>query len=161
MAGIRVRIAKPWRHTLYAALSISWCSGIGFFILSRWVRIDGDFGPERHPLQFPILQLHGGAAFIMLMLLGALYVGHVANTWPLKKQHPMGLAIAILTALMAISAWLLYYLANEDIRGWIANIHAAIGLLLPVILWAHIRRARRKRLGMSAPIKPNSQQHSA
>ncbi|MDM3870486.1 hypothetical protein QSV34_03850 [Porticoccus sp. W117] len=146
MAGIHIKIRKPWRRALYGALATSWCSGIGFFILSRWVRIEGDFGPERHPLQFPLLQLHGGAAFVMMMFLGALFVGHVAHTWPAKKRHPMGVAMAIVVALMVISAWLLYYLANEDVRAWVANIHASLGLLLPVLLAIHIQRARRKNV---------------
>ena len=145
MASIRVKISKPWRRALYAALATSWCSGIVFFVLSRWVRVEGEFGPERHPLQFPFLQLHGGAAFVMMMFLGALFIGHVANTWPIKKQHPMGLTMAIVAALMVISAWLLYYLANEDVRAWVANIHAAMGFLLPAILVIHIHRARRKK----------------
>ncbi|MGS2722936.1 hypothetical protein ACVBEJ_04265 [Porticoccus sp. GXU_MW_L64] len=145
MSGIYVKIGKHWRRTLYGVLATSWGTGTGFYILSRWVRIEGAFGPERHPLQFPLLQVHGGAAFLMMMLLGAFFVGHVANTWPAKKRHPMGVAMAIAAALMVVSAWLLYYLANEDVRAWVANIHAAVGLLLPLLLTVHIYRARKKR----------------
>ncbi|MCB1579170.1 MAG: hypothetical protein KDI81_18025 [Xanthomonadales bacterium] len=131
------------RRGLYAVLALSWASGIVYFVLSRWLQVDGEFGPEKHPWQFPLLKIHGAAAFLMLMAIGAMLVNHVPATWRTRRSRGLGLSLVAGVALMVISAWCLYYAADEYWRPILGNIHAAIGFALPLILAIHILRGRR------------------
>ncbi len=148
MAG-SVRITKLYRYSLFALVLTSWTSGVSFFILNRWVSVEGDFGPEKHPWQFNILEIHGAAAFLMMLVFGALLAAHVPVGWRVQRVRPLGLALVIALALLMTSAHFLYYLGDEEFRQWTAYVHAAIGFSLPFILIAHLwqgskRRRRRK-----------------
>ena len=69
MSNISRKIAKKYRYLFYGFLSLSVFSGSGFWLLRNFAMVEGDFGPESHFLQYPFLQLHGFAAFMMLMAL--------------------------------------------------------------------------------------------
>lgn len=140
---IRMHMPAGLRRSLYALLALSWVSGIVYFVLSRWMQVEGEFGPEKHPWQFPLLKIHGAAAFLMLMAIGAMLVNHVPATWRTHRSRGFGVALVIGVSLMVISAWCLYYAANEQWRPILGNTHAAIGFALPAILAIHILRGRR------------------
>ena len=63
MAVITSRIPVFYRWFLYTITAASWLTGLMFFVLSRWFMVEGEFGPEKHPWQFPILMAHGASAF--------------------------------------------------------------------------------------------------
>lgn len=140
---IRMHMPAGLRRSLYAMLALSWASGIVYFVLSRWLQVEGEFGLEKHPWQFPLLKVHGAAAFFMLMAIGAMLANHVPATWRTRRSRGLGLSLLVGVALMVISAWCLYYAANEYWRPILGNIHAAIGFALPLILALHILRGRR------------------
>lgn len=138
MRKIAVKIPPLYRRGLFFVLFISWCTGIGFFILSHWITVDGPFGPEKHPWQYPALQIHGAAAFFMLMAFGSIIASHLPMSWKTRRLRVLGILMISALSLQIIGAYLLYYLSNEDIRFWVANFHAALGLTLPAILFTHI-----------------------
>lgn len=138
MALITSRIPLRVRLGLFTALATSWVSGIGFFALSRWFTVDGDFGPEKHPWQQPLLTVHGGAAFIMMLAFGALLVAHVPLAWRLNRLRVLGLSLVSMLGLQMTTGYLLYYLADDSAREIISNLHAANGFALPFLLAAHI-----------------------
>lgn len=152
---IRLRFPMWLRRCFYGVFAISWVSGITFYVLSRWLQIEGEFGLEKHPWQFPILKIHGAAAFLMLMAIGTLLTNHVPSAWRTQRSRKLGLALVTGVSLMVISAWSLYYAANEEWRPIIGNIHAAIGVSLPLILGFHIWHGRRAaRLASSIKNSP-------
>ncbi len=140
-----VRISYFFRKLLYMALTLSWSSGILFFVLNQWVRVAGDFGPEKHPLQMSILRLHGAGAFLMMVLFGYLVSNHIQVSWPLKKLHPFGLFLAGAICFLILSAYGLYYLGDPDLRTYLAYAHAAVGFSLPFVLAAHLIQGRKQR----------------
>jgi len=142
---IKARFPNSYRRFLYSLVTLSWLSGSIFFALSRWFTIEGDFGPMKHPWQFPVLMLHGAAAFLMMFMFGFILASHVPITWKLKKHKLLGIAVISIISFQIISAYLLYYLSNETIRSIIANCHAAIGLLLPFVLAIHVIHAIKRR----------------
>ena len=79
----------------------------------------------------------------MLMAIGAMLANHVPATWRTRRSRGLGLSLVVGVALMVISAWCLYYAADEYWRPILGNIHAAIGFALPLILAIHILRGRR------------------
>lgn len=145
MSYINVRMRRHFRHWLYGVLCLSWCSGVLFFILSRWMLVEGDFGPEKHPWQFPVLMVHGAAAFLIMVSYGSVLLSHVTATWRLKRLRGLGLTLVAMLCFQIISAWFLYYLSNDEIRAWLANIHGAVGLSFPLVLTIHIVQGLKDR----------------
>ncbi|GAA6152265.1 hypothetical protein [Pseudoteredinibacter isoporae] len=153
MAYIDVRIPQMYRRLMYSALAVSWVTGVAFFILSRFVTVEGEFGPEKHPWQFPALMVHGAAAFVVMMAYGAVLMNHVSATWRLKRLRGFGLTLVAVLLFQIISAYLLYYLSSDEIRGLFANAHALVGLSFPLILSIHIITGRRERAQMQAQLE--------
>ena len=145
MSLIGTRIPPRFRNALFLVLSISWCTGLLFFTMSRWFTIEGDFGPEPHPWQQPLLKIHGAAAFFMLMAFGALLVSHLPAAWRTRRSRWLGLSLIGCLSFMALTGWSLYYVASEVVRPWLANLHALVGSLIPVLLVAHMLRGRFSR----------------
>ena len=146
MARISTKIPKVYRYLFYLTLSLCWCSGVTFWLLHNFGMVEGEFGTEPHWLQYPALQAHGFAAFVMLMCLGALFTAHVPATWPMAKAKKTGLTMLVSVSLSVLSAYSLYYLVSEDWKVWLGNGHAGLGVVLPLLLFIHIKVARRNRL---------------
>ncbi|OUR71845.1 hypothetical protein A9Q78_08495 [Methylophaga sp. 41_12_T18] len=142
---IKAKFSNFYRRTLYALFTVSWVTGTAFFSLSRWFMVEGDFGPEKHPWQFPVLMAHGASAFLVMFFFGFIMASHVPITWKLKQIRTIGIILVSCVAFQMLSAYLLYYLANEEIRDVVANLHALIGFLLPLVLTIHIIHALRLR----------------
>lgn len=145
MRPISVKIPRGVQNFIFFVLLLSLCSGVAFYIFSHWITIDGDFGPEKHPLQYPMLQLHGAAAFLMMMIFGAMLAAHVPHSWKLKRSRGMGMTMITVMTFQVLSAYILYYLAGEEARPWFVNMHAAVGLSIPFVLITHIVRGRKNR----------------
>lgn len=153
MAYIDVRIPQNYRRLLYTILALSWVTGIVFFILSRFITVEGDFGPEKHPWQFPVLMIHGAAAFAVMMAYGSVMMNHISATWRLKRLRGFGITLTIVLLFQVISAYLLYYLSSDEVRGVFANLHALVGLSFPLILTIHIVTGRRERAQMQSQLE--------
>ena len=145
MARVGSRFPKPYRWTLFAVLATSWISGIAFFIFSRWITVEGDFGPEKHPWQFTVLKIHGGAAFSMMITYGYLLASHVPAGWRTQRHRLMGLVLVGSQGFLIFTAYLLYYIAGDELRGWIALMHAGVGFCFPFLLGGHIYSSYRLR----------------
>ncbi len=145
MSNISRKIAKKYRYLFYGFLSISVFSGSGFWLLRNFAMVEGDFGPESHFLQYPFLQLHGFAAFMMLMALGSIFSSHIPKTWSLGKAKNSGITLLSFIVFSLLSAYSLYYLVSEDWHVLLGNSHAIVGLLLPTLLIFHITMARKSR----------------
>lgn len=140
---IRLKFPTWLRRLFYGVLATSWITGTTFFVLSRWMQVEGEFGPAKNPWQFPVLQIHGAAAFLMLMAIGALLTGHIPAGWRTSRSRRLGITLVSGVSFMAISAWVLYYAAGENLRPIIGNVHASVGFSLPLILGLHIWHGRR------------------
>lgn len=145
MAKINLKIPQGYRRFFYLTLGLSWLSGVSFWLLRRYGFVEGDFGPEAHFLQFPLLQIHGFAAFTMLLCLGAIFSAHVPSTWPGKRAKKSGVILVSTVTLSILSAYSLYYLVSEEWHDILADGHAILGLLLPLVLIIHIKIARKSR----------------
>lgn len=127
-----------FRKGLYGLYAMAWCSGVSFFVMKTWLVVDGDFGPVKHPWQFPSLQVHGAAAFLMMITFGFILGAHVQYSWECHQHRKRGIAIIALNSSLMITAYLLYYIAQDDFRDVIEYIHLAIGFSLPLALIAHV-----------------------
>jgi len=143
---VKVRIPKPYQVGLFIALAISWFSGLCFFILKTWFVVEGDYGLVKHAWQFPALQVHGFGAFMMMICFGFLLGSHVSYSWKTKKKRKSGIALIAMPAFLIITAYLLYYIAQDDVRELIEYAHLAVGFMLPgVLIWHILIKIRLKK----------------
>lgn len=139
------KYSHQYRRAMYSLFATSWLTGTTFFILNRWILAEGDFGPEKHLLQFPMLMVHGGSAFLMMFMFGVAIASHVTVNWHLKAVRRLSIFLVLAISFQMVSAYLLYYLFNEEVRDIIAILHAIVGFTLPVLLTLHIVHAWRVR----------------
>lgn len=139
MKPITNKIPKLYQQMINWTLAICWGTGIAFFVLSTWVQVEGEFGPEKHFLQIPSLQVHAASAFILMLFFGALFFGHKPRVSHMQHGQRSGNYLVNSFFFLIVSAYALYYIADQTWREYIGYAHLAVGLILPVILIVHIR----------------------
>lgn len=143
-----IRLPALRRYGVYGVAAGLWLSGAAWLVAHYWLVRQGEYGPETSPLEPWTLKLHGGFAMAALWLLGLLWGVHVINGWRMRRGRLTGALLLGLLAPLIATGWLLYYLGDEDWRGWASLVHWAIGLgVLPFFLWHRFARkpARRAR----------------
>jgi hypothetical protein len=140
-----LKIPVLYRRVLYVTLTASWVTGVVFFVLRDFITVEGDFGPERHPFQYPTLMIHGLAAFFMIIGFGGLLFAHIPYSWRSKRERLWGITLISAVAFQIISAYLLYYMDGELSREIVGYLHLAVGTLLPALLATHIISGVRSR----------------
>jgi hypothetical protein len=91
------------------------------------------------------LMLHGLAAMIALILLGAMIPMHLRGFWRAGRNRISGAAMVGTNAVLAITAWGLYYAGSESLRTFVADVHIAVGIALPALVATHVVLGRRTR----------------
>jgi hypothetical protein len=125
------RIGTVHRRLLYCTLAVLFVSGASW-ALSHHLTI------RSYPGEPALMKIHGAAAMVALVLIGALLAAHVPAGWRLRRSRPSGMAMLIAAGLLAASGWLLYYLGDETAREVSSYAHLALGLALPVALLFHL-----------------------
>lgn len=141
---ISLRIPKTVKRTLILFILMSFITGCLFFTLNRWVTIEGDFGLQKHPWQFLSLQMHAFSGFAMMLLYGAFLGSHAPLAWRAKRSRKSGVGLGSFIGVQVITAYGLYYLANEFARDIVAWAHLGVGLSLPLALYVHIKAAKKQ-----------------
>lgn len=100
------------------------------------------------PLALPegvLMKLHGGAALVVTLAIGALLPVHIRAGWARRKNIVSGLSLLALNAILLITAWGLFYLGDEAWRQWTSDIHLLAGLVLIGVIAPHLALARTLR----------------
>ncbi len=126
---------EPWlRRLLYAALATLLATG------AAWWALD-----EHAAVRPTLLALHGLAAMMSLLALGAVAVLHVRASWRRRRNRSSGLLVAGCLTVLVVTAFALYYVGQETSRDLASLAHLVAGLALPLILLAHISLGIRSR----------------
>jgi hypothetical protein len=139
------RLGPLSRRAVYALCLLLLLSGAAWLVLHTWLRVEGPFGPEHHPLEAWLMRLHGLLALPALLGLGALLPMHVWPAWRPPRRRTSGLVLIAACGLLALGGWALYYVAGDTVRPWVSVSHWLLGLALPALVLAHIVGARRAR----------------
>jgi hypothetical protein len=139
-----IRFGPGHRRFLYASFALLWASGAAWLILHYFFTVQGPFGPTPHPLAKWALRLHGLAGFIILVGVGSVLPVHARRAWNLRKNRVSGVAVQGILLWMALTAYALYYFIDADANPWLPWLHWLPGLVLPLLLSAHIVIGRRR-----------------
>jgi Na+/H+ antiporter NhaC len=136
-----VRLKSTFRYWTYAVFSILLLTGAAWLV-ADWQK-DADEAWQQAATS--LLMVHGGAAMLALIALGALIPLHLLRAWRARKNLVSGIAVAGVNAVLIVTAFGLYYLGSETVRPWISWIHIAAGFFLALMLPFHILLGRRAR----------------
>jgi cytochrome c biogenesis protein CcdA len=136
-----LRLNPSFRRSIYAAFAALFLTGAAWLVADR----QKDISPDEiwQQLAATMLMVHGGAAMITLLLLGALIPLHLLRSWRAGKNRISGSVMATLNAVLIVTAFGLYYLGSEVVRPWMSWIHIAAGISLSPFLPLHIFWGRR------------------
>ena len=137
-----MRLKPSFRLAIYAAFAVLFLSGAGWLVADWRKEISSDEIWQQSVAY--LLMMHGAAAMVTLLLLGALIPVHLLRAWRSQKNRTSGSATAALNAILIVTAFGLYYLGSETLRPWMSWIHIAAGFSLSLWLPVHIILGRRQ-----------------
>jgi hypothetical protein len=125
------------RAGIYLILGGLWLTGCGWLLLDLAVAKRGPFGKTPHPLEPPLLLIHGIMGILSLYLLGWISARHVLRWWPGGLRRASGGALAALLALLAISGFALFFASDDDWQHAAAVMHEVLGVAVTVFALQH------------------------
>jgi hypothetical protein len=138
---------KRPRAAVYIVLGGLWVSGCGWLILDLCCPKRGPFGAEPHPLEPPLLLIHGIAAVLGMYLLGWITARHVLRWWPARMRRVSGGALAAMLALLVLSGFALFFVSDDFWQRAAALSHEVLGVAVTAFAVQHwFFRRRRERV---------------
>ncbi len=137
------RLPRWHERSIYWSLGLLAVSGAAWLLFDYFVRVEGEFGPEHHPIQAWSLMVHGIVAYAFLVVAGALIPVHVRVGLAQHKNLKSGVALGLLCIGGSLTALALYYLGNETGRQFASLTHWIAGLVIVPTLIVHALRGRR------------------
>jgi hypothetical protein len=139
-----MRLNTSFRYSIYAAFAALVLTG-GGWLVADWQK-DVSSDEVWQQVAACMLMVHGGAAMLALLLLGALIPVHLLRAWRAKKNRISGGIVATLNVALILTAFGLYYLGSEALRPWLSWIHIVIGFALAAMLPIHVMLGKRVNL---------------
>jgi hypothetical protein len=141
-----LRLDPRFRLAVYAAFAVLFVTGAGWLLASTMMW-DPPVGSEVwQAASACLLMVHGGAAMVTLMLLGALVPVHVQRGWRSRRNRLTAIAMMAFNGTLVVTSFGLYYAGSEEFRPWMSSIHTNLGLSLPILFFIHVMAGRSSRL---------------
>jgi hypothetical protein len=122
------RMSPSQRYWIYSIVGLLWLTGILWFLLDQFCAERGGFGVTPHPLQAPILLLHGVLAILSMYLFGWIVARHVSRWWVAGQRRISGGVLTGFLTLLSVSGFALFFLVDDASQRVAALIHDALGL---------------------------------
>jgi heme A synthase len=136
------RLEPTFRFAIYIAFATLFASGAAWLVADQMKETpNGEIWQQSAAY---LLMVHGGAAMLTLMLLGALFPLHIRRAWRARKNRATGIVMLAFNAVLIATAFGLYYLGSEALRPWASDLHIAFGLAIPLLFLAHIKTGRKR-----------------
>lgn len=154
MKRIALRFPRPFKLALWGAFCLSWITGVSWFVLHRWFRVEGEFGEEHSAWEPLLMKIHGGAAMLMMIYFGYLLASHVPVGLRSRRNRALGLALLSALGFMIVTAYGLYYIGGEGFHSVISWAHLGVGFCLPFLLALHIVAGHKGSLKKTSSSSP-------
>jgi hypothetical protein len=82
--------------------------------------------------------LHAFFAFVMLLVIGALWPIHMRVEWRRGRNLYSGIAMAFTWAILILTGLGIYYLGNEQLAIWTSVGHLVLGLVIVLFYFWHV-----------------------
>ena len=91
------------------------------------------------------MEVHGSAAMVLLVLVGAVAALHAPTGWRERKNRLSGAVFAATLTVLVATGAMLYYVGDEGLRGAASVVHWAIGCAVLLLGGLHVWLGRRSR----------------
>ena len=149
------RLSRPLKGTVYLAFGALLLTGAGWMLAQTHLEEEG-----WETIPRLLLKVHGGAAMLALLLLGALTL-HVKRGWLANRNRLSGAVLVAVNVFLVVSGYGLYYASDEALRAWLSRWHAWIGLGIFILLPAHViaghwirRRLHERKAAQLPQVEP-------
>jgi hypothetical protein len=132
------------RLGVYAVGLVLWASGILWLILDEFFARTEQFGRTPHPLESPLLLVHGVVAVASAYLLGWVSARHVWRWWTAGQRRLSGATFATLVALLALTGFALFFISSDQWQRLAKLSHEVLGTLIVVFALQHWYVGRRQ-----------------
>ena len=138
-----MRLDPRFRFALYGALALLVLTGAVWLVADAFK--DSPEGELWQRISASMLMIHGGAAMVTLLMLGALFPLHMRLGWRSGRNRITGPAMAAFNAVLIVTAFGLYYSGSDVVRPFMSNLHLVLGFALPALFVVHVLLGRRSR----------------
>lgn len=133
-----MRPSKFSKKLLYPSLIVLATTGFTWLISHYLLEIQGEFGPEKHPLEIWSLRVHGLSAVFTTLFVGMLLEHHMLSYFKQKRRLITGLSLAVLALFLLISGYMLYYLSEDSWRIFFSISHWVLGVIGILVFALHL-----------------------
>src|SRR5277367_6441974 len=127
-----VRMPRRRRVAVYLIVGVVWATGCLWLYLDQFQARRDQFGITPHPLESPILLVHGIVAILSMYLFGWIGARHILRWWAGGLRRVSGSALAAVLAVLIISGFALFFLIDDRLQHLAAVIHEVLGLAVTV-----------------------------
>ena len=130
------RLNRPFKALVYLSFGVLLLTG-------AWWMYEQSHLDDLYLVTLPrlLMKIHGGAAMLALLVLGALTV-HIRRGWKAHKNRLSGALLMAVNVFLIVTGYGLYYAGGEALREWLSRWHAWLGLASGVLLPAHVLAGR-------------------
>lgn len=141
------------RWALHLGALLTGLSGLGYGWLRYFKQVQGEFGPEPHPLQSVLQHLHVLAAPCLLFALGMTVRGHLSTKLRAgtREGRRTGLGLGLLIGPMVVAGYLVQVATDPLWRNAFAWVHGISSLLFLLSYLGHGLRTWMKSKTVEPP----------
>jgi hypothetical protein len=141
------RLSQRISAALLIALGALWLTGVGWLLVHYLLARRGEFGVLRHPLETPLLTIHGVLALLGLFLLGW-FAGRHAGVAAGLRRRASGWWLTLWLGALVSAGGAQFFLASDNWQARATLLHEILGasLILPVLAhgWRFSAAARER-----------------
>jgi len=137
-----LQLDRRFRWGVYAVFALLVATGTVWIVADRLK--DSDNGEFWQAVAANQLMIHGGAAMVTLVMVGALIPIHMLRAWRGRLNVVTGIAMATVNVVLVVTAFGLYYLGSETLRPIISDIHIVSGFVIAPLFIFHVWFGRQR-----------------
>ena len=146
-----VKLSRALRGAFYGSFATLLITGVGWYALTDGrlpFNINPDFDTRR--MTANLLAIHGAAAMLALITVGALLPRHMARAWKARVNRFTGIVMIAGQAVLLATGYMLYYVGDDRAREAAELVHLVVGICFPaLVIWHVVAGRRAARLGPS------------
>jgi hypothetical protein len=152
-------MSRRHRLAVYVVSTALWASGLLWLILDEFFTHPEQFGRTPHPLQSPLLLIHGVVAIISAYVLGWISARHVLQWWAGGLRRWSGGAFSVLVVVLSVSGFALFFISSDSWQRLAKLTHEAIGTVIVLFAVQHWFFGRRAHSAPAASLEPSPHSH--
>lgn len=129
-----MRLPASLRIAFYAVGVLVAVTGVIWLIVHDGSRV----------LAIACMEIHGTAAMILLVLIGAAAALHAPSAWRERKNRNSGILFGAGLAALTLTGALLYYAGSDRMRAVASIVHWALGLATIALAVLHVSLGRHQ-----------------